>query len=425
MGQGKWDMKIFTLAVFSFALAFAGEKYGVYDSQGSRISTFEAERHELLEKTRQAKNGYPNKAVYVSSLQKGKGSKPSSQYHFKTGSYIEAARKETFAICPPDKKTEGIWISEYSVALGKENCLSVQTPDLAGTIDVLFMEVSGKTDTIQVLVDQSYIQMGDYSHKIWVQNERVQYPSAPILFIAGDGKYESRSYNWNLIVDKTKFILADAWRYPIDSFVNWDIDWYINNNTQLRKHDVADLKKFRIPLPINDYAKIRFANMRSKMEGLDTVYVWLPMKDAQKFMTEYGKPLSEMREHWSYKYKSDSDTVVVLDTSSSGYRVPFEEEWMFLMRAGASTRYYWGDEEDSLTVSRYARWCSGQAVSEKTVAQLIPNQFGLYDMMGLAGEECFPYTAAECRFLKRGMGCGKGTFRLLRKTPKLHKLEKL
>jgi len=37
-----------------------------------------------------------------------KGDNSSSQeparYHFKTGSYIEASRNETFTICPPDKK---------------------------------------------------------------------------------------------------------------------------------------------------------------------------------------------------------------------------------------------------------------------------------------------------------------------------------
>lgn len=55
---------------------------------------------------------------------------PTSRYRFKIGSYIEAARNETFTLCPPYKKTEGTWISEYLVSLNAENCVSVRTPDL-------------------------------------------------------------------------------------------------------------------------------------------------------------------------------------------------------------------------------------------------------------------------------------------------------
>jgi hypothetical protein len=57
-----------------------------------RISSFEAESHELPEKVRQAKAKYPNRKVYVSSLSKSKGSKPLSRYRYQTevGAYIVA-----------------------------------------------------------------------------------------------------------------------------------------------------------------------------------------------------------------------------------------------------------------------------------------------------------------------------------------------
>jgi hypothetical protein len=452
---------VFFLALFF--LAFAGEKYGVYDPQGNRLSTFEAERHELPEKARQIKSSYSGKTVYVSSMQKGKGSKPSSRYRFKTGSYIEAARKETFAICPPDKKTEGIWISEHSVALSKENCLSVQTPDLAGTIDVLFMESSGKTDTIQVMVDQSYIQMGDYSHRIWAP-EQVAISAFnkhdPIIYYLSErmrdnmyGQYESRSYSRNLIVDKTKFIVADACRYSkIDSSVS-----PFNRYMMEDEYKNIKIEESRLPLAIRGDNAWRLANLRSKMEGLDTVYVMVRLKDARndgKFVNGNGIPISEDKEN--YKYNSDSDLVLVQDSSAYGYRVPTFEEWFFLMRAGASTRYYWGDEEDSLTVSRYA-WlllskknplicqqfdtysvCEYPPEQSKIeplrpVAQLLPNRFGLYDMVGLAQEGCVGgdglsvFYTPECWFASGG-GHGRSfpysSFRLMRKTPKLHKLEK-
>ncbi len=81
---------------FFFVSAFAADKYGVYDIQGNRISTFEAEPNELREKIKQIKSSHPYKKIFVSSLKKGKAPvpTPTRNYRFKTGSYVEAARKE-------------------------------------------------------------------------------------------------------------------------------------------------------------------------------------------------------------------------------------------------------------------------------------------------------------------------------------------
>jgi hypothetical protein len=476
MGQGKWDMKILTLAVFSFAFAFAGEKYGVYDSQGNRISAFEAERHELPEKARQVKSSYPGKTVYVSSMQKGKGSKPSSRYRYKAeaGAYIESSRKEAFSVCP-DKKNDGTWISEHSISLNAENCLSVQAPNLAGTFRILFLQNSGKTDTIQVLVEQSYIQMGDYLHRIYVPDKHAidsiirSVPRAKWTWASFDvlpGNYESRKYEPPLIVDKTKFTMGDAQHYikaagdiRIYEYV-WDLV-YPNEKLEESRRPCIDGQNFR------------FANERSKKEGLDTAYIGI---DIRSYNAEKAKNLIILGDI----NKSDAGfKFLAIDTSASGYRLPFEEEWFFLMRAGASTRYYWGDQEDSLTVSRYA-WVN--PVGLKPVAQLLPNKFGLYDMVGMTNERVMAYYSdepsyysfsspfngqcPECDFMWKTRAAREEMrmppfikkcvlrknekrepeetcvdieqkprlvlekanydgFRLLRKTPKLHKLEKL
>ncbi|GHV12312.1 hypothetical protein AGMMS49938_04600 [Fibrobacterales bacterium] len=119
---------------------------------------------------------------------------------------------------------------------------------------------------------------------------------------------------------------------------------------------------------------------------------------------------------------------------------------MLLMRAGASTRYYWGDNKDSRTVSRY-EWIS--PIGLKSVAQLQPNGFGLYDMIGIVhesvisdfykdwwdwGGNCDHNLSPECIYMeeispeinyeKRTKKVYYQGLRLIRKTPKLHKLEK-
>ena len=429
--------------VLSFC-AFAIEKYGVYDLQGNRVYTFEAESHELPEKIRQAKVNEPKKSLYVSSLKKkGIGSKSGSRYKAETGSYIEATRNETFSLCPPDKKTEGTWVSEHSVALDEKNCLSVQTPNLAGTFRILFMENSGLIDTIQVLVDQSYIQMGDYSHKVYIiDTAKIKDEKRPGIKViypgVAPGKYENKKYSQPLIVDKTKFTTGDAWYYYSKREPK-----YNSNNKIVQFLSDIELGKYQKNEKFED-SKLPFVggwgyiNDRSKSEGLDTAYIRVnPRSKIAKKLILLGNPADK-------DYSScASCTMLALDTSASGYRLPFYEEWYFLMRAGASTRYYWGDEDDSLTVSRYA-WVRPNP-KLKPVAQLQPNQFGLYDMLGIAyewivasGDDAKPicgrtYNAPECTLicstyegavLSGTLNHHYSSFRLLRKTPKLHKLEK-
>jgi hypothetical protein len=459
-------MKICLVFLFAFSLfAFATEKYGVYDLQGKRISTFEAEPYELLKKTRQIKEKEPNKSLYVSSLKKGKGSKPSFRYRYKaeTGAYIEVSRKETFFICP-EKEIEGTWISEYSVALNPENCLSVQVPNLAGTFRILFLHNNGLTDSIQVLVEQSYIPMENYSHKMWVTDldyKKVTYMGELLFGPWGSwedifnrhGHYESRNYSQSLIVDKTKFTMGDAMYY--DKIGNAIISHFTLEKEEYKN---KKLEESNLPLiRVSSYEAWRFANERSKKEGLDTAYIKIhtDIENAKKLI------LLENPDH-----RCKLCDILALDTLASGYRLPFEEEWMLLMHSGASTRYYWGDSNDSLAVSSY-EWIS--PIGLKPVAQKLPNRFGLYDMAGIAyetvindfykdwwdlGVPCDSNLSPECTYMKQigtersyvtpsrkvcVIGTDKCTIyksetrtkkvfyqslRLLRKTPKLQKLEK-
>jgi len=459
-------MKICLVFLLAFSLfAFAAEKYGVYDLQGRRISTFEAELYELSEKTRQTKNRHPHENLFVSSLKKGKGSKPLSRYRYReeTGAYIEASRKETFTICP-EKEVKGTWISEHSVYLNTENCISAQAPNLAGIFRILFLQNSGSTDTIQVLVEQSYVQMEDYSHKIWVTDldyKKVTYMSELLFGTWGSwedifsrhGHYESRSYSQTLIVDKTKFTMGDALYY--DKIGNAIISHFTLEKEEYKN---KKLEESNLPLiRVSPYEAWRFANERSKKEGLDTAYIKIhPYSENAKKLILLENPDNRCK----------SCDMFALDTSASGYRSPFEEEWMLLMRAGASTRYYWGDNNDLPTVSRY-EWIS--PIGLKPVAQKFPNGFGLYDMAGIAyetvindfykdwwdfGVPCYSGLSPECVHVREigaersyvsssrkvcVIGTDKCTtykpetrtekvfyqsLRLLRKTPKLRKLEK-
>jgi hypothetical protein len=270
---------------------------------------------------------------------------PDKLYKHKTGTltYIETKKGEAFSVCP-EKNAEGMWASDYSVSITQNNCVVLKSPQITGTFYLAFISASGRIDTTQVLVNQAYIDMSKYSHKVWRQ------------YAEWEGSYEPYAYTQPLVVDKTETTLAEA--------------HYFSQNI-----DKRDLEYHHYPKGENIETSQRpyfgglsasLVNERSKADGLDIVYRKVP-KSSEELNKLPGDRRNCVKE------------CPVMDTNSNGYRLPTRDEWSILMRAGASTKYYWGDSEDSATVSKYA-WVRPKG-APKPVAQLLPNQFGLYDMI--------------------------------------------
>jgi len=90
------------------------------------------------------------------------------------------------------------------------------------------------------------------------------------------------------------------------------------------------------------------------------------------------------------------------------YRLLSESEWEYAARAGTTTPYYWGREEDA---APYAK-CCGSKDGAAAVGSYRPNGFGLYDMLGNVQEwteDCYhasysgapgdgkAWTSGDCR----------------------------
>ncbi|MFH1023553.1 MAG: formylglycine-generating enzyme family protein [Planctomycetota bacterium] len=96
------------------------------------------------------------------------------------------------------------------------------------------------------------------------------------------------------------------------------------------------------------------------------------------------------------------------------YRFPMEAEWEYACRAGATTRYCFGEDDRELGV--YA-WFDGNSGSQThPVGTKKPNAFGLFDMHGNVWEWCQDLYLDE--YFKQNMavpvGSNCGKFRVLR-----------
>lgn len=66
------------------------------------------------------------------------------------------------------------------------------------------------------------------------------------------------------------------------------------------------------------------------------------------------------------------------------YRLPYESEWEYACRAGTSTKFYFGDDDDDL--DQHAWFENNADGYRQPVGELEPNPWGLYDMYGNASE---------------------------------------
>jgi formylglycine-generating enzyme required for sulfatase activity len=127
---------------------------------------------------------------------------------------------------------------------------------------------------------------------------------------------------------------------------------------------------------------VLYCNLKSKDEGLDTVYTYSKVDGK----VGEGPVLFD----------------VASDITKNGYRLPTEAEWEYACRGGTSTDFFWNknystypsNASDSQEISRYVVWdknseglgegTSGFGIHE--IGKTLPNAYGLYDMAGNLSE---------------------------------------
>ena len=102
-------------------------------------------------------------------------------------------------------------------------------------------------------------------------------------------------------------------------------------------------------------------------------------------------------------------------TPKDGYRLPTEAEWEYVCKAGSLTKYYYGNNPDSLDEFAWFSYSSNR--STKAVGTKKPNAFGIYDMLGNVKEWCQDWynpTYYERSPLNDPKGPPKGDYKVTR-----------
>jgi len=117
--------------------------------------------------------------------------------------------------------------------------------------------------------------------------------------------------------------------------------------------------------------------LKEAVAGIETIDH--PVEKVNWFdAAEFCAKLSQQEKWKPFYFRALQANVTPLD--GTGYRLPSEAEWEYACRAGTTTRYWPGDEENDLAKAGWYHLNAGDRTH--AAGELKPNPFGLYDIHG-------------------------------------------
>lgn len=294
--------------------------------------------------------------------------------------WYEVNLNEGIKLCPETKTAKGTWIVNGAASVDSKNCVLVEGSPYARSILVLFAKNQddlSDADTSWILVNQTIVEMSGSLSKVWIPQR--DYVGAPRL----KEKWKTETLKHDLIVDRTEFTIREAFELKKDickqdcgenysekkKYFCKDV---CNKETDLSFYSTEDSTALLdYPVEISSGDMMRFAVWRSNRDHLDTIFYHAPYDSAVLGIVMGAWP--------------DHNQKLVMDTSKTGYRIPYNSEWTFLQSGGRQSDFFWG--EDTLLARQY-EWDLSDSYNGgvRAVAKRDANPFGLYDVYGNANE---------------------------------------
>ena len=328
----------------------------------------------------------------------------------KSETWLEVEKNDSLKICI-DSKVH-MWETSLDTEILNDSCLKIQVPTLIGvnSIHVKFPD-SDSAYKINLAVGMKYLDF---------KNEETLY---------GNDQFQMYEFETK-IVSVTGTYLVDE--YPVTNCeitqLMWDEiplnpkdhqiekEWSERKKSSLRneKCDAHDSAANMISL----YMAMKYANARSIREGLKPYYKFSATKYRNIKMIEpesgeYDDSIINPRYQYvaihyrdynkqrkgpmhqyvimSYDFFNHEEKAIHVsaDSTSDGYRLPYYDEWMMLARGGEKKAMTpWCNNSTKIKdVTKYARFAKyKEHVKTEPVGQLLPNGYGLYDVLGLVEE---------------------------------------
>lgn len=358
----------------------------------------------------------------------------------KAETWLEVEKNENVKICFDSKVR--LWETSLASEILNASCLKIQVPTLIGVypIHVQFPDTDSAYK-INLAVGMKYLDFKNEEVLLGYNN------ADPKRFASITGAY---------LVDKYPVTNCEIVQLMWDSiptttaFITPEQREWVNRKKASKRNEICDAHDSAAKM-IFLFQAMMYANNRSIKEGLKPYYLFSDLQTNydtfgeknngyhRKNKKEKGPSLdsilakslsrppiyhqesrSTSRILSKGKYvianhdfigHGNNVSLVTVDYSSDGYRLPFYDEWMMLARGGDKKNYaLWDDSTKNIEdVLKYAKF--GTAKKEydsEPVGQLLPNGYGLYDIFGLVWEHVVFEEKNPFSFLEGNASCLKG-----------------
>ncbi len=352
--------------------------------------------------------------------------------------WLEVEKNETVQICLDRRVRE--WNTSLTSKVVNDSCFAFVVPTIIGvdTIKLNFPD-SDSSHRINLAIGMKYLDFKNEEVLLGYNN------ADPKRFASITGAY---------LVDKYPVTNCEIVQLMWDSiptttaFITPEQREWVNRKKASKRNEICDAHDSAAKM-IFLFQAMMYANNRSIKEGLKPYYQFSNLQTNydtfKKKNNEYHRKKEKNQSLDSILAKSlsrppiyhqesrstsrilskgkyvianhdfighgNNVSLVTVDYSSDGYRLPFYDEWMMLARGGDKKNYaLWDDSTKNIEdVLKYAKF--GTAKKEydsEPVGQLLPNGYGLYDIFGLVWEHVVFEEKNPFSFLEGNASCLKG-----------------